>query len=207
MNKRFAIIAGILIIGGILALQGVLYLASLHKVTINLIRPGLTVEVDNVDNNQTKKVAEVKNTTQLSLPKGNYAAIATGANVSSVPTAFIVTDHDISVDINPNLSDAYLAELLKTEQPAINAAIVAAYPQVPAGFKLKTGKLYREGNWYSTTLLQNPPHPKSNGDLYRIVVHKEDGQWKTATAPKIVLSSKDYPDVPDDIIRSANLPN
>jgi hypothetical protein len=42
------------------------------------------------------------------------------------------------------------------------------------------------------------------GDIYRTVLKKEDGIWKIAAEPALILSAKVYTDIPLSILKSIN---
>ena len=67
------------------------------------------------------------------------------------------------------------------------------------------GKLLGDGTWYVTTIKQ--PMENQWGfpeDTYRVVVRKLAGVWEIVAGPSLIFSYDDYPNIPKDIVKSAN---
>ncbi|HVQ45005.1 MAG TPA: hypothetical protein VMT30_08695 [Candidatus Saccharimonadia bacterium] len=206
MNRKTIIAISAVAVGAI-ALFAVSYRLSLKTVTLNITQPNITITINRIDKDKSTKTASLTATGNVSLSKGTYTAVPAGTDANTTPIPFTVGDNNLTLEIHPGYSNAYLAKLLSTQQAAITAIIAAAYPKALTGFKRGREQLYKDGDWYGTTLIQNPPHPKENGDVYRLVLHRENGQWKIATPPRIILSAKEFPAVPIEILRDIDQPN
>ena len=67
------------------------------------------------------------------------------------------------------------------------------------------GKLLGDGSWYVTTIKE----PQANQwsfpkDTYRVVLHRAAGVWKIVAGPGLVFSYDDYPNIPKEVLKSAN---
>jgi hypothetical protein len=214
MNKRtitLLVITGIialaLIVGGML-LQ---YYASFHKVTITVKKAEITADVyqpepgvSPEDGTPTdKKIATVKGAQVITLQAGDYYIKPQGDKYDSKAIAFTVKDKDLSVTVDPGFSSTYLSSLLQQELSTIKSVILARYPFISTGYKLNDGKLYEDGTWYGTTLVQNA-EAGNNGDVYRMVLHKVNGTWQFAATPSIIISIPEHADIPADLLKDLN---
>jgi hypothetical protein len=186
------------------------YYMSFHKVTVTVQASDLTVDayqqkpgVDEQDASSGIKQDTVKGTKILSLQAGTYFALPQGNKYDTSAVSFIVKDSNMSVTINPGFSEEYLSSLLKQELPAIKTVITTKYPAATTNFTLNDGKLYKDGTWYGTTLVQNA-EAGNNGDVYRTVLHKINGVWQFAATPEIVLTAPTHKDIPQDILSDLN---
>ncbi|HTJ73328.1 MAG TPA: hypothetical protein VL481_01925 [Verrucomicrobiae bacterium] len=186
------------------------YYASFHKVTVTVQANDLSVDVyqqkpgvDEQDASSGVKQGTVKGTAELSLQAGTYFALPQGNKYDSSAVSFIVEDKDMTVTINPGFSEEYLGTLLQQELSSIKSVIIAKYPQATTNFTLNDGKLYKDGTWYGTTLIQNA-EAGNNGDVYRTILHKVNGTWQFAATPEIILTAPTHKDIPQDILTDLN---
>jgi hypothetical protein len=206
MNRKTIILAVIILLA---LITGSLYLnnaATHNTVTFSTTQTGIaSITVTHiVSSTSIKPVATIDPAGKLSLTKGSYTAVAQGTNISTDPINFSVDSSPLTVTIHPGFSLSYLNQQLTLEQTAIGQAITSNLGQKLTGFKVNAGRLYKDGDWYTTTLIQTPAHPTENGDVYRMVMQKNNGQWKVIAPPAIVLSKQTYPMIPIDILRDIN---
>lgn len=186
------------------------YYGSFHKVTINVKNSEITADIYRMDPNAEEanpatdaKIDTVKGTKVLSLQAGGYYAVPQGNKYDTSPINFTVTGKDTSASVNPGLSSTYLSSLLEQEQSAINLVITTKYPIATTSFKLNNGKLYGDGTWYGTTLVQNAA-AGNNGDVYRTILRKVNGIWQFVVTPSIIISVPDHSDIPVAVISDLN---
>jgi hypothetical protein len=200
-------VVSVIVIGGFALWQ---YFTSFHKVTFNVKPANMSVDIYRIrteiaESHEGTKIGSVKNGQELSLQEGKYFAVPQDKKYNESDIDFAVVDSDITVDIHPSFNPGYLDSLLKKELPVINQTILAKYPKITrGGFTLNPGKLYRDGTWYGTTIKQPGAAPDQNGDIYRVVLHKENGIWKFSTIPQIVLTAPENPSVPEDVLSDLN---
>ncbi len=200
MKKRFFLtIIALLIL--LFAGLGVHYLLSLRKVTLNLDEQ--TDEVT-VYTSRDKVVKQLSSDGRLLLKEGEYYVIPTGANIAPDKISFSVTNQDMTIDIQPAYTKDFLANLLKNEVSAIEAAIVKKYPSALKDYTLAQGSLYARGEWYGALLKPKIRDIREQKDPYRIILHKNDGMWEVVRRPEYSLSSSRYSEVPIDILRKVN---
>jgi hypothetical protein len=209
-NTILFIVAGIIAIALIAGGFAYKYYMSFHTVTINVQANDLTVDVykqqdgvDEQDAGSGVKQGAVKGTGTLSLQAGNYFILPEGGKYDTTAISFAVADKNMSVEVNPNFSEEYLASLLKQELPAIQAVITAKYPIATSNFALNDGKLYGDGTWYGTTLVQHAD-VGNNGDVYRTVLHKVNNVWQFAATPELILGAPYHKDIPISILTDLN---
>jgi hypothetical protein len=101
-----------------------------------------------------------------------------------------------------------LEALLVTEQSEIKTTLTAEYPAISTLYVVTPGKLYERGEWYGTTLTLKAPDQLSNSrDTLRVLMQKKDGKWTVRTGPpQLLLSTKEYPDVPKSVLQDINSP-
>lgn len=214
MNRRtitLLIVTGIIAIGLIVGGLLLQYYGSFHKVTITVKKADLTVDVyqpapgtspeDGTPSDT--KVGTAKGTQVLTLRAGEYYVKPQGDKYSDTAVPFTVKDKDISVTVDPGFSSTYLSSLLQQELSTIKSVLLAKYPFISTGYKLNDGKLYEDGTWYGTTLVQNA-EAGNNGDVYRTVMHKVNGTWQFAATPSLIISIPEHKDIPKDIITDLN---
>ncbi len=205
MNKRLIITIAIITVLVIGAASITTYLLSFRSVTFTFKKPELTATIyksDDVD--KKNKLAEVKNNDTIRLQEGNYAAIPTGDNFDRAPVYFSVNKSDATVSVDAGYSASYLSSHLAGELPAIKTALTKAFPFVATSFDMADGKLYKEGEWYATTLTQHPEDPRDEGDIYDVIMLKKDDIWTVVGKPSLVLTTAEFKDVPVDIIKDAS---
>ena len=141
---------------------------------------------------------------KLKLSKGSYYIRYVGAEGYADTFKLIqLSERNQQVSYDAPFSSSHLAQILSSESSAIRAAITAAFPNVKS-YQIQSGVLYRNGEWYGTTLRYSGPDI-FNADTIRLMAHKNNGVWTVSTTkPDITLSKLLYPSIPDDIIKSVN---
>lgn len=184
-----------------LAITGVFYLQSLRTVTFSLENVSSVAVFDSKD----KEVASLSSDGDIRLQEGKYYVIPSGEGIDTSRVNFTVGEEDRTVSINPPLTEERLEELLEEEMPAIEAAISDKYDSLIDGYTLDNGSLYRHGEWFGGLLKPKVSDPRQRKDPYRIVLHKEDSEWKVIRRPEYVLTSSRYSEVPVEVLRQINL--
>ena len=87
----------------------------------------------------------------------------------------------------------------------LHSVIQNQYGDKLNGYEIKTGELLEDGSWY-ITIIQKPLQSKWDlaDDAFRVVLHKENNQWKIVAGPNLILNYADYPDIPTGVIMSVN---
>lgn len=212
MNKKYltlTIIAATVIIATVVAIVLFNYYASFKKVTIDIQKQNLSVDIFKRDpttdenSNADTHVATIQSSQILSLQAGKYYAVPKNDDYSNSQIGFVVADKDMTVTINPDYSDTFLSELLEKELPAITRAITTKYDLNKLGFTLNNGHLYEQGEWYATTLMQEAG-PRVNGDVYRTILHKKSDKWEVVAAPQLILTAPENKGIPNAILEAIN---
>lgn len=177
------------------------YFASFYSVHINTVN-NIGVEFYKVVSGKNQDVKNIKSST-LSLQNGNYCIKPSDTIYDNTPTCFTVASKDKTVNINPNYSTVHLAGLLSQELDQVNAVINLKYAAIIDNYIVATGQLYGLGQWYGTTLTTRTA-PSDRGDVYRVILKKENNIWTVVAFPQIVLSKYDYPSVPFDVLSAVN---
>jgi hypothetical protein len=212
MNKRYttiSIITGLIVtalIAGGFAYQ---YYNSFKKVSIVIQKQDITADVymrnpNNDDSGDDTKVGTVKSAQVLSLQPAKYYAVPEGDKYDNSQISFTVSDKNITIVVNPGFSSTYLTSQLTQELSAIKSVITTKYPTIINGYTINTGKLYLDGSWYGTTLVQQSPGAGQSGDVYRTVLHKVNGTWQFIATPELVLTAPSHSSVPESILSDLN---
>lgn len=203
LSKFGFLILLIFIILGALVLRHFLFLKSL-TIAYDNVHSVKVYKSGDPGSPKTKPAAEIKTSGQVvRLSGGHYVVRYEGDEGYQNGSRSFDLNKNQTVRIQPNYSAQKLASILSVELNSIRLAIAQQYPASSA-YDIQAGKLYRNGDWYGTTLVYK------GADLYdadslRIVLHKESGSWKIKTNPPyITLSKYIYVDVPVDILKDVN---
>ncbi len=141
---------------------------------------------------------------EITLKKGTYTLKATGDSIKSKTIRVLVGDKPVTQKIDVDYSDTYLMSQLKAELPDILAALDRDSPTLKTLYSLNEGKLYSHGEWFGSTLNYTGKESLSR-DRLRFVMKKEKGNWVLVTNPPgVTLSSKQYPQIPHDVLSKVN---
>ena len=200
------IIVALLVAGGVY----LNYYLSFKNVTITPAKQDMSFGVYIDDHSPEEgseethtKLMTVTGTQTIRLQAGSYMLLPDDKTYSQSPITFSITDKDISVEANPAYSDEYLTSQLKNETAEIQTLLTTTYPQL-ATYTVNPGRLYLDGTWYGTTLVQPAPGPGMTGDVYRTVLHKINGTWQVGAPPRLVQTKSDNKDIPETILKDLN---
>lgn len=161
-----------------------------------------------------KQIASTNAKKEIRLYPGIYIVKFTGSSdyQEETKSIHIVKSTEIKT---PGLkyTEAKLSQLLVSEKPSIQNVITPVLPN--AGYQIDSEKLLETGDWYGTRLKpsdwSDPIHAAKytiqnigTEDMLRVILKKENGKWKLVAGPSIIFSIDDYPDIPQDVIRSTN---
>lgn len=108
-----------------------------------------------------------------------------------------------SVSVKPYYSTSRLAELAKTEQAALTAALKKQYSPVVNGYSLSDFRLYHFGEWASAALRRSGIQA-GRIDTFKVILHKEDGVWVVGASPALLFYEKNHKTIPVDILHQIN---
>lgn len=208
-NIIWLIIGVVIAIALIAAGFAIKYYSSFKKVTVTTVQQDLTADIyarnpNSEESDSDTKVGTVKGSKTFSLQPGKYYAVPQGNKYDQSQVSFTVDTKDISVSVNPGLSDHYLIDMLKQESAAIMNVLTTKYASIIGNYTVNPGKLYLDGSWYGTTLVGKSPGPGELGDTYRTVLHKINGTWTVAAIPELVLTAPEHTDIPASILSDLN---
>jgi len=202
--KKTAIYIYASLVIAVLLIFGFVRLSSFHSISFKTEHTGLTTELyRQVNERKSEKIGTVENGSKLTLEAGNYYYLATGEHVAPKVGKFEVTRSE-EIAIQTNFTGDYLVSLLGPEEPTIHAAISRYNPKVDTYFTINKGTLYGRGDWYGTTLTSKKDDPVQPNDNYRVVLNKQNGQWRVIGKPELILSAPDYPNVPKEFLSRIN---
>lgn len=212
-GKIFLFLFGLVLL--ILAWLGVRHFLALGTLVVNYenINSISIYGVDGLDSHGDADEKPVKTIgrsgEEISLEKGSYILQYDAAdNYQDHFVAIELNEKRQTVNISPEHSQEYFDKILDSEIDSIDKVIQEKYPKTKSLYEIQRGSLYKDGEWYGTTLLYKGGIRGDNflkTDTLRIILKKENGQWAIKTNPPNILFNKyAYPDVPEDILRSVN---
>lgn len=148
-----------------------------------------------------EKTLEKSGTIQLK--DGIYYVTPMSDTVSDEPIKITISGDKTSFEIKPYYSDAHLSSLLPNESTTLRSVVHAAYP-VSTEYVIGTGRLYKFGEWYATTLTPQETVDNPLPDVHYIILHKTDKTWRVAAQPSLYFRYSEHTDIPRDIIKSVN---
>jgi len=199
--KNRVILSIVIIIVGIAGVAAFAYFSSFHKVAITFSSDVSSVIVYKEGGDQIDSLSAARD---ISLQNGNYYIVPDGEKVSKDKVRFTVQDTDITLEVDPDYSTAYLNNLLESEQSQINKAATEAFPTIATEYTIEDSTLYGHGEWFGALLIKNVTDERDIRDFYRILLHKEGGEWKVVNKPELVLTKAEFKNVPVDVITAIN---
>jgi hypothetical protein len=214
--KKTLIIIGTVLIAGAIGIT--MYLRTFNTLTIEFSdkSPGLIVDVynsgpDTVNEAQqlTEKnlvASNISSKQKIRLKKGGYSVVSR-KNDTYEPFNQKVSLYQGNTNsvVEPYFSESKLKTLLEPQKSAIQSAATSAYPRITGRYIFEDEKLFHFGDWYGATL-KYVGTDRNNADSLLVVMKKEGTNWKIVTRPpSLIVSQKDYPDIPLDIANSLNL--
>ncbi len=218
LNKTFIkkVVAG-LVTAGLLIAAGLLLLDWLSYRTVKFTLSPETTSIvvystdqyqaynsgESADTDAAGNSGELKSTGVLRLKVGTYQVIPAGDKVSDSAIKIEVKGDTDTVDIKPYYSTDYLDEHFSDQIPAINSVIADKYNNIIANYVIEDGRFYHNGDWYGTTLY-NQPTRGAGSDTYGVILHRVDGTWQIAATPELLFRYSDHTDIPRDILDAVN---
>ncbi|HSX27988.1 MAG TPA: hypothetical protein VLF60_00885 [Candidatus Saccharimonadales bacterium] len=215
IDRRLIILIGLGVVVIIVAMLLTFKMKQVSQQTVTFnIHNGVTVDVfpagdvdteHGLDQNVKPTATITQNGSTLKLAKGSYLAISKATkDYASNRVSFGVDNKSVTVDVDPPYTDAKLQSLVSTEKTAIVAALTKAFPQISSLYTIEDGWFYKTGEWYGTKL-DYIGSDAASSDTLRVILHKDNGEWKVATTPpEIVLSATQHPEIPRDVISDLN---
>jgi len=151
-------------------------------------------------------VGEATGSKDFRLRDGRYIVVVPKQqDYKELRKAILIKGQDKTLKLEPEFSDEKLNKLLTPDELAkITATLSAKYPRIRL-YSISPGKLYKQGQWYATTLLYKDQSDIFNSDTLRVILHKKDSVWNIVTdPPEIIISKVVYPDIPGDIVDDIN---
>ena len=216
---RFIIVLFVLIIITVSSFFAWDYFVNQKVVTLNP-SAGTTITIGEQARDEMaigKQIASTNSLKSIRLQSGVYIVIFTGT--SDYQDEYQSISIDKSTEIKtPDLkyTDEKLGRLLVSEKPAIQNVITPILPN--PGYQIDNESLYEIGNWYGARLIPggwylSPPssnilpgliNDNNTEDMLRVILKNDNGQWKLMAGPSIIFAIDDYPDIPEDVIRTTN---
>ena len=134
----------------------------------------------------------------------NYAYRVTYGGKGDFAGGFVEVPKQDKVDItiNPTFSEQYYDKIIDQNKEKIISAIKEKYPRITE-YELDKGIMMNDGEWYGTRLIYRGD-VYENSDVLRIVLKNNNSNWVVMTKPDIILTQKNNPEVPLEILSQTN---
>jgi hypothetical protein len=182
--------------------------------------PGTTISIGNQKGSSlslNQPIISATATKKVRLQPGPYVVEFSGSkDYMSVIKSIEINNSMIIKTPILYYTDSKLNQLLNSERPTIQAALFSSFNS--AGYSVVSDQLFENGEWYGAQLIPqgwyNPnvpsdytPRPiniNNTKDMLRVIMKKENGQWKPVAGPSVVFFIGDYPNIPQTVIRGTN---
>ena len=206
------IIVGVIIVASLFAWD---YFVTQKVVTLNP-SPGTTITIGEQYKDEPtikKEIASTKKLKEIKLLSGSYVVKFAGSSDYQAESRSIYIKESTEIK-TPVLkyTDKKLGQLLIPEIPAIQNVITPILPN--PSYQTNNETLLENGNWYGArlkpsvwdepTMAVKYTKPTGTEDMLRLILKKENDQWKLMAGPSIIFAIADYPDIPQDVIRATN---
>lgn len=178
------------------------YNQSFYNITFQDIPENSTLIIY-LEGSETKNSTITKNDNVAKLRYGSYEYSILSDGYSDSRQKFSVTKNDQSIAVSSLYSEKKLSSLLKEQMDSIHQFIKKSYPETNFDYQVADGILIGKGDWYGT-ILYRPEEDSSIIEPYRIILKKENGDWKVAASPQILQTLPANPQIPKEIIQQVN---
>lgn len=199
-NKRIYLI---LIVSFVIGLIGVLYFYLTDTRYIISFTLSDDVSSITITDEERNEVAQLDNSTEISLSEGRYFIIPTGERIDNSAIDLFVSEEK-SVVIDPDFSVTYYQSLLEEKLEELHTIITTSFARNIQQYTIDDGLFYEKAEYYATILRYQVDDTRQEKDNYRIVLRKDQNEWVVAAGPEIILTSHKYPEVPTHILLDMN---
>ena len=111
---------------------------------------------------------------------------------------FIQPTHTIS--IKTEYSQKFMSSKINEYRSDISEVLFAKYPELKSSFLLqKEIILGNNADWYAASY-QRGVIDRNSGDIYTVILKKENNKWVIKTKPQIINTIYNTKDIPEDIL-------
>jgi hypothetical protein len=209
MNKKPQILVLVTIVVVILSLLIVSNRPATTDVAFDINSEVSTIRITKPpsqdDESTGSEVASLSGSGTVRLAVGDYVVEPEGEKIDPSGIPITVDDESSTFIINPPYSQRYLASLINQEKVAILATLRNDLSEELQNYSVATGYMYEKGEWYGTVLSRITEDPRDVRDNYRILLNKNDQNvWQLAAGPAIILTAREYPSIPLNILKDIN---
>ncbi len=203
MNKRIILLIGatitsVIIIGLLIGNIGSGYY---HDITFKTDKSGLTVELYGSDKKNIGSFTSSEYKKSLKDGDYYYAVKASGYDDSKIK--FEVSGVAKDVNIKAVRSSGFLSSQYESQKDEILSVIRLTYKSTINNYDIIKGQLFGDGDWFGA-IIKRKIDSRDITDLYRVILHKEDGAWVMIRYPEIVITKSNFPDIPSSVIDGVN---
>ena len=153
------------------------------------------------------KSVEIATPQSLSLATGDYYASARDqSDYSPEGIKFTVAD-DLkqAVKLQPSFSQSYWFKKYQADIDTIHQNLMDKYRSIIELYRysISYGGFYQNGQYYAASIA-TVTNKQVVGNEYKVVFKHDSDGWKQITHPELILSSVDYPELPEEVSNAVN---
>lgn len=160
-------------------------------ITVTPIGNNFSVKLYDTSGNELN---EIKQPSTVRLKKGTYSYSVTGEGYDAKLIPFTVQG-DMELKITPRYLSSYLPTLVEVERPVVQELLATSYPSAK-DISITEFTIDPTATWgYGKASVNG-----NTLDVYRFIVKRSGGSWKSVITPAIAIERDAVKDVPEEIV-------
>jgi hypothetical protein len=200
MNRRNIIIVGATII--LLTILALLFMRPTYTVSITFDKPNLSAKLYRIVNKNPSEVTTLSGDSKIQLQDGQYM-IKTSSKSNTIKESsveFTVEGKGREISIKTEYSQKFITQKMTEYRNNILSTLFAKYPELQSSFILQREILLgKDIDWYAASY-QRPTVDRNSGDIYTVIMKKENNKWVIKTRPQIINTTYNTKDIPEEIL-------
>lgn len=201
MNRRnIIIVASAIII--LLIILALVLIRPTHTISITFDKPNLSAKVYRSVDKRLTEITTLRDSSKIQLQDGQYT-IKTSSESGTIRESsieFTVEGKDREIPIKTEYSQNFITQKMTEYRSAILSKLFAKYPELQNSFILQREILLgRNIDWYAASY-QRPAVDRNSGDIYTVIMKRENDTWIIKTRPQIINTTYNTKDIPPEIL-------
>lgn len=203
MNRRNIIIVSAVII--LLTILALLFIRPTYTISITFDKPNLSAKLYRIVNKRPSEVTALSGDSKIQLQDGQYIIKNSSKSntIKESSVEFTVEGKGREIPIKTEYSQKFITQKMTEYRSDILHALFNKYPQLQTNFILQREILLgKDINWYAATY-QRAAVNRNSGDVYTVIMKKENNQWIIKARPQIINTTYNTKDIPEKILSEA----
>lgn len=205
MNKKnIIILISVIIICVIFGLVALfIKQTSSYNVTITFDKENISAAIINSKTNET--AATINGNSTIQLPSGTYSInfFSKDKSIREESVTLAVDNKDTSAEIKTVFTDTYVKQVIAREKKLIDTSLYGKYPELSTNYSKQNESIIgNKAEWYVASF-EEKVEEKNNGDVYTVILKKENNSWQIKTRPQLINTIYNTSDIPEDILTQA----